>query len=240
MSKYTTMLRFPIERRLDELDLPHTEDNWPNVYGIIGLDDYPIYDEAHRGMLNDKIIRRYYMREIGFETLGQFAWNMRRRMHEIMPYYNELFKSETLVTEPMLSENIDYTEKWTRGEATHRSKSDTRATDTTSASQSTSDDRNVFQDTPMNGLDTGAIEAMDYATNVTLDHGTTENGSSGRNETSGSSTDGYTGDFDGTKVHTRKGHGTSQSELLLTYRKTLLNIDLEIVDSLSTLFMGLW
>ena len=115
-----------------------------------------------------------------------------------------------------------------------------RTADTTSTSRSTSDDRNVFQDTPMNGLDTGAIEAMDYATNVTLDHGTTENGSSAKNETSGSSTDAYTGDFDGTKVHNQKGYDTNQSELLLTYRKTLLNIDLEIVDRLSTLFMGLW
>lgn len=240
MSRYTTMLRFPVEQRLDELGLPHTEDNWPNVYGIIGLDDYPVYDEAHRRVLNDKIIRRYYMREIGFETLGQFAWNMRRRMHEIMPYYNELFRSETLVTDPMLSENLDYTERWTRDESTTRDRSDTRATDASSTSRSTSDDRNVFQDTPMNGLDTGAIEAMDYATSVTLDHGATENGSSARNETSGSSTDGYTGGFDGTRVHNRRGYGTSQSELLLTYRKTLLNIDLEIVDSLSTLFMGLW
>ena len=149
MSKYTTMLRFPIEQRLDDLNLPRTEDNWPSAYGIIGLDDYPIYDEAHRSVLNGKIIRRYYMREIGFETLGQFAWNMRRRMHEIMPYYNELFRSETLVTDPMLSENLDYTEKWTRGEATSRNRSDTRDTGTTSTSHSTSDDRNVFQDTPM-------------------------------------------------------------------------------------------
>lgn len=240
MSKYTTMLRFPIERRLDDLGLPHAEGSWPRAYGVIGLDDYPIYDEAHRDVLNGKIIRRYYMREIGFETVGQFAWNMRRRMHEIMPYYNELFRSETLVTDPMLSVDIESAERWERGEATSRSRSDARSTDTSSASHGTSDGRNVFQDTPMNGLDTGAIGAMDYATNVTLDHGETEGGSSGRNETSGSSTDGYTGDFDGTRAHTRRGRGTSQSELLLTYRKTLLNIDLEIVDSLSTLFMGLW
>lgn len=240
MSRYTTMLRFPIEQRLDDLGLPHTEDGWPRVYGIIGLDDYPIYDEAHRSVLNGKIIRRYYMREIGFETLGQFAWNMRRKMHEIMPYYNELFESEALVTEPMLSRNLDYTERWTRGESTSRDKSDARSTDTASTSRSTSDDRNVFQDTPMNGLDTGAVEAMDYATNVTLDHGATENGASARNETSGSSTDAYTGDFDGTRAHGLRGYDTSQSELLLTYRKTLLNIDLEIVDKLSTLFMGLW
>lgn len=240
MSKYTTMLRFPIEQRLDDLGLPHIEENWPYIYPVIGLDDYPIYDAAHRSALNGKIIRRYYMREIGFETLGQFAWNMRRKMYEIMPYYNKLFESESLVTEPMLSRNLDYTERWTRGETTSRDRSDTRATDTKSASQSTSDDRNVFQDTPMNGLDTGAIESMDYATSVTLDHGATENGSSAKNETSGSSTDGYTGEFDGTRTHNQKGYDTSQSELLLTYRKTLLNIDLEIVDSLSTLFMGLW
>lgn len=240
MSKYTAMLRFLIEQRLDDLNLPHAEDSWPRVYGAIGLDDYPIYDEAHRGVLNDKIIRRYYMREIGFETLGQFAWNMRRKMHEIMPYYNRLFGSEALVTDPMLSRSLDYAERWTRDEATSRDRSDTRAADTASTSRSTSDGRNVFQDTPMNGLDTGAIEAMDYATSVTLDRGTTENGSSARNETSGSSTDGYTGDFDGTRTHSQKGYDTSQSELLLTYRKTFLNIDLEIVDSLSTLFMGLW
>ena len=240
MSKYTTMLRFPIEQRLDDLGLSHSEENWPYIYPVIGLDDYPIYDAAHRGILNGKIIRRYYMREIGFETLGQFAWNMRRKMHEIMPYYNRLFESESLVTEPMLSRNLDCTERWTRGESTARNRSDTRATDTSSTSQSTSDGRNVFQDTPMNGLDTGAIEAMDYATSVTLDRGTTESGSSARNEASGSSTDAYTGDFDGTRVHSQRGYDTSQSELLLTYRKTLLNIDLEIVDSLSTLFMGLW
>lgn len=240
MSKYTAMLRFPIEQRLDDLGLSHTEDNWPRVYGIIGLDDYPVYDEAHRSVLNGKIIRRYYMREIGFETLGQFAWNMRRKMHEIMPYYNELFESETLVTDPMLSKSLDYTERWTRDEATSRNKSDARSTDTASTSRSTSDDRNVFQDTPMNGLDAGAIEAMDYATSVTLDRGTTENGASTKNETSGSSADGYTGDFDGTGARSQRGYDTSQSELLLTYRKTLLNIDLEIVDSLSTLFMGLW
>ena len=145
-----------------------------------------------------------------------------------------------MVTDPMLSENLDCTERWTRDESTSRNRSDARSTDTSSASHSSSDGRNVFQDTPMNGLDTGAIGEMDYATNVTLDRGTTENGASGRNETSGSSTDAYTGGFDGTRVRSRRGYGTSQSELLLTYRKTLLNIDLEIVDSLSTLFMGLW
>ena len=240
MSKYTTMLRFPIEQRLDELKLEHTEENWPRVYGILGLDDYPIYEEAHRSILNDKIIRTYYFREIGFETLGQFAWYMRAMMHDIMPYYNQLYPSEKFITDPMLSKNMGYTETWTRDETRNTTQDGKSDTTTKSDSTSTSHDRNVFQDTPMNGLDTGAVEGMDYATNVTFDDGSTTNASTGSNGNVNSMKRGEVGDYDGTREHTEKGFDGSQSELLLTYRKTLLNIDLEIVDRVNVLFMGLW
>ena len=224
MSRYTTMLRYPVEQKLGELGLSLDESNWPKVYGFIGLGDYPIYDEAHRQVLNDKILRRYWFREIGFETFGQFRWHLRETMHSIMPYYNQLYESEGLVTDPMLSRSMDYSEKWTRDESTGRT--------TEGSGSSTSNNRNVFQDTPMNGLDTGAVEAMDYATNVTFDDG------SGSSSTSSSAD--YTGDFDGTREHIEKGFDGSQSDLLLKYRQTLRNIDLEIVDSLNDLFMGLW
>ena len=137
------------------------------------------------------------------------------------------------------------------------------------ANQSTSSsDRNVFQDTPMNGLDTGAIQAMDYATNVTFDEGSTSSESerdttgsttnsrtetgetsetrdtSAHSATDGTShesmTDARTGRFDGSREHRETGYDRPQSELLLTYRKTLVNVDLMIVDSCASLFMGLW
>ena len=232
MSKYTTQVRWIVEQTLDDLRLDRDEKNWGNVYKKLGLDDYPIFEEAHRKVLNDKIIRRYYFREIGFETAGQFRMMMRRTMHEIMPYYNQLYLSEGLITDPLQTKNLTYKEIWSRDEKTNRA----GVSDSTTTQQTTNDDRNVYQDTPMNGLDTGAIEAMDYATNVTFDHGTTDFGSSSTNENSSD----YTGDFDGTKVHEQKGFDHDQSELLLTYRKTFLNIDLEIVESLNDLFMGLW
>lgn len=60
----------------------------------IGLDQYPIFDERYRKDLNKKICDHYYYREIGQETPDRFRQMMRRTMNEIMPYYNQLYKSE--------------------------------------------------------------------------------------------------------------------------------------------------
>lgn len=248
MSKYTTQLRWVIEQTLDDAGLPHTEDSWKSAYKALGLDDYPIYDESHRDELNHKIIRRYYFREVGFETVALFRWYMRSTMHEIMPYYNQLYPTELLVTQPMLSVSRDYSETWTRDENTSRDTTADTTSDTethgTGTAHDQSDERNVFQDTPMNGLDTGAIESMDYATNVTYDHsvsdGSTTSTGTASNVGTRKGTDAYSGDFDGTRTHSERGFDKSQSELLLEYRKTILNIDSEIVDRLSTLFMQLW
>lgn len=276
MSRYTTQLRFPVEQKLTDLKISNTEENWPQVYQILGLHDYPIFDETYRSTLNNKIIRSYYFREIGFETLGQFAWQMRRTMFEIMPYYNQLYKSELLDIDPFKTKDMNYDETWTRDETidrkgtedskeqTNKTDNNAQTTDSTTkldedgTSSTTSADRNVLQDTPMNGLDTGAIKNMDYATNVTYDDGSTTGKTSNDATTTVDSTvkntgtvnstttvdkdtaGKETGDYDGTKHHHEYGFDGNMSELLLTYRKTFLNIDLEIIRELNILFMGLW
>ena len=244
MSKYTTLLRFPIEQHLKDIGKSNDESNWKDCYRMLGLYDYPIFDETYRETLNNKIIRAYYFREIGFETLGIFAWYLRRTMHEIMPYYNQLYESERIKIEPLLTIGKDYSEIWSRDERTGKTVTNSSHSNATTSGSSSSEstDRNVFQDTPMNGLDTDAISSMDYATNVTFDNGTT----SASNENTSNSTAGYntsdsfTGDYDGTRKHSETGFTVSQSELLLTYRKTFLNIDLDIIKELESLFMGLW
>lgn len=248
MSRYTTQLRWPVTQFLADLELSPDEANWPRVYDRIGLADYPIFDESHRQVLNDKILRAYWLREIGFETFGQFRWYLRSTMHEIMPYYNQLYKSELMVTDPMLSKDMEYRELWNQADhgTSEQSDTETRTTksDTSGTSSMESHDRNVFQDTPMNGLDTGAIENMDYATNVTFDDGSTSSqsasGTTGSADTSTERSRTDDGTSSGDRTRTEKGFETNQSELLLTYRKTLVNIDLEIVDRLNVLFFGLW
>lgn len=90
LSKYTTELRYLIESNFD-----------------LGLDDYPIFDESYRKLLNEKIINHYYFREIGMETAELFKRYLNQTMREIMPYYNQLYKSELLEFNPFY--NVDKT-----------------------------------------------------------------------------------------------------------------------------------
>lgn len=70
MSKYSLQLRWLVEQTLADAKLPNIEANWHAAYDKLGLADYPIFDETYRETLNDKIIRHYFMYEIGAETSG--------------------------------------------------------------------------------------------------------------------------------------------------------------------------
>ena len=109
MSMYTTELRYICETMTEE-----PLENFDNLKGVRRIDaiidsskgnifdfDYPIFDEAYRGILEKKIIRHYYTREIGAETFGLFQLYLSDKMNEIMPYYNQLYASE------LLSNNIN-------------------------------------------------------------------------------------------------------------------------------------
>lgn len=67
----------------------------------LNLNDYPIYDESYRQVLNNKIINHFYLREIGAETPDRFNFYLGRKMQEIMPYYNQMYKSELLQFDPL-------------------------------------------------------------------------------------------------------------------------------------------
>ena len=72
MSVYTTQLRWPIEQyKSDHPDAVYDDYGFnEGIWTMLGLDEYPIFDESHRPALNAAIIRHYYFREIAFETLA--------------------------------------------------------------------------------------------------------------------------------------------------------------------------
>lgn len=105
MAIYTTLLRSIVEQR--QADEHVGPDDFSVAYRTLGLADYPIFDEAYRASLNDKIIRHFYFREIGFETVAQFRWRMDATMRENMPYFNQLYSSLNLITDPIT--NVRYT-----------------------------------------------------------------------------------------------------------------------------------
>lgn len=219
MSKYTTQLRWVIEQAENDAHGTYEPGVYTEAsYKKIGLSNYPIFDETYRTQLNNKIIDHFYFREIGMETVANFAWFLRRKMNEIMPYYNQLYESVDLVTNPVNEIDVTYLEHID-------SKSNNTANSTT-----TTDDSNVYSDTPMDFIEDGlsAIKNGNYATNANYDQG----------ESNTDSTANTNSEQD--RSRSEKGHRQSQSDLLLKYRETFINIDMMIIEELETLFMGVW
>ena len=105
MALYTTLLRSIVEQR--QADAHVGPDDFTVAYRTLGLDGYPIFDESYRQTLNDKIIRHFYFREIGQETVARFRWYMDMTMRENMPYFNQLYSSLNLIVDPIT--NVRYT-----------------------------------------------------------------------------------------------------------------------------------
>lgn len=58
----------------------------------LGLQDYPIFDEAYREPLNQAIVDHFLLREIAAETPAMFIFFLNRRMRENMPKANALYR----------------------------------------------------------------------------------------------------------------------------------------------------
>lgn len=103
MSHYTTEVRFICENfaGFDE------SKGYAKVNEIISgarskiFDfDYPIFDESYRSVIETKILKHYYTREIGFESVGLWKLKLDTKLNEIMPLYNQLYKSALLEFNP--------------------------------------------------------------------------------------------------------------------------------------------
>lgn len=115
MSKYTTELRFICEH---DAGLYESK-GYNNVNEILTAChsnvfnfNYPIFDENYRAVLECKILKHYYTREICAETVGLWKLFLDARMNEIMPYYNKLYESELIEYNPLY--DTDYTREMDR------------------------------------------------------------------------------------------------------------------------------
>ena len=52
---------------------------------------FPMYDEAYRLTLEIKILKHFFTREIGAETVGLWKLWLNEKLNLIMPYYNQLY-----------------------------------------------------------------------------------------------------------------------------------------------------
>lgn len=103
MSKYTTELRFICENYAgydESTGLSNVDDVIEKSRSKVFDFDFPIFDESYRNILENKILMHYYTREIASETVGLWKFWLRTKMNEIMPYYNQLYRSATLEFNP--------------------------------------------------------------------------------------------------------------------------------------------
>lgn len=99
----------------------------------LNLKNYPIFSEDYRSYLNNKIIEHFYFREIGQETPDRFNFFLGRTMNEIMPYYNQLYKSELIKFDPLATNYFEELSKRQREEKTENKIDNTKSNNLTSS-----------------------------------------------------------------------------------------------------------
>lgn len=251
MAKYTTQVRTICENALgyvDPVGFNDVESVIKNSLASVFNFDFPIFDESYRAVLESKILRHYYTREIGFETVGLWKLKLATKLNEIMPYYNQLYKSELLTFNPLYDVDIKRTHTIERSGST--SESNTGKNDSSGTEKSVIDNRTTnngtdnYSDTPQGGLI--GLEELNYLTNARRTTDVTQLDGDNTvtttvNVATSNSKKGETSDME-TYIETVTGkHGTADySEMLLKFRQTFLNIDMMIITELEELFMLLW
>lgn len=253
MSKYTTEVRFICENSagLSESEGANNVDSildkcWNKVFNF----DFPIFDENYRQVLCRKILKHYYTREIAHETVGRWKLALNAKLNEIMPYYNQLYKSELLEFNPFY--DVDLTRSREGSGTSNKTSNNTETNSGISKNvssergSSNTDTLNRFSDTPQNSMDTQGIAdsvPLTTVTKVNEDNTTTNENTdtitrndnrTGSGAENINSTDKY--------IETVKGkQGTENySSLLKKFRETFLNIDMMIIEDCSDCFFTLW
>lgn len=212
----------------------------------LSVDYYPIYDENHRAELNEKIIRHYALREIGQETAQQFIFYLGVTMAEIMPYFNERYKTLDMEYNPLQS--VDMTTDSENGSESQSSSKASSTQDSTSSSSSKSDNastttsKSFDSDVPQTGVVGDFARYASHANESQADSSGTASSSqdSASHATSHSATD-CQHDASNSKGKSHvSGRSQSAMSLVQEYRNAIINVDMEVVRSLEPCFMQLW
>jgi len=204
MAKYTTEVRSICESlaNWDNQGEIYNNAGYNNISDIIEIArpkifdfDYPIFDTSYKATLETKILMHFYFREIGAESYGMWKTWLNRRMVEIMPYFNKLYKSELLDFNPFYNtehviqkdstdthdrvntgntDSVNFNERKQNTDSTSESKTHAEnETDENSegTNKNTRSNWEAFSDTPQGGLE--GIASNRYLTTAT--HTWTEN-----------------------------------------------------------------
>lgn len=201
MSKYTTEVRYICEHfsgLSESVGYNDVEKVIKNCLPKVFDFNFPIFDESYRTVLETKILRHYYTREIGLETVGLWKLKLNTKLNEIMPFYNKLYKSELIEFNPLYDVDLTRERKIkgtgtkdtengeSRGGESHAENSQSNiikvtengvdngsvsgTVDGTQNQNTSGSGTNMYSDTPQGAITD--LQAGKYLTNATVDSAT--------------------------------------------------------------------
>jgi hypothetical protein len=216
--------------------------------------DYPIFNADYKKVFETHFIRKFYMREIGFETEGLFKFQLETWLIINMPYFNKLFESELIQYDPLTNSKTTVThtkttdKDQTQTSNTNGSNQATSKQDTTGSLIEDNFDRQLDSDNPDSRL---AITTKDgegviqYAKNIKENNENNSKTSSGN--TTSTANDNTSVDSNANAVinetedfvQSRVGKigVQSYSKMLNEYRDSLLRVENKIFNEMQELFM---
>ena len=251
LSKYSLELRWLIENdKLADPLIPLTGLSLGSILASYPLENADFVNvlttNTRREDLNQKIIDHYYFREIGFETVNRFLFHLQRKLNEIMPFYNQRYKSVDFAFNPLwnvdMSETFEHTVTGTGSTTTQGTNTNTE--DSTNTSTSSGDSLTVDSDTPNQQLTEANIKANLYASKTAYNKGANaasnilSGGSTLQTDVGVDSTDSKTESFTRREFGSSKGYTFAQN--IDQWRNIMLNVDMDVIKELETLFINLW
>ena len=223
MSKYTMELRSIIDYEGRETVENYFKDyciyNYLRPHEVESILSANIWSKDR---LASKIVD-YYMREIGYKTIGLFKHYAKVYMQEIMERYLPLIYSSSINYDVLV--NVDYEEQFTRnikGNGESESNSNNNASGLS-----------VNSDTPQGQINKEEILSGQYSSNTGASE--TESSIHDTSSNSNNTDETYT-----KRVKGNSGVSATAQKMIEQYRNNIRAIDREIIEKLGILFMGLY
>ena len=228
MAKYTMELR-----RIVDIFGRNEVESWFSSYNLADfltpeqIAQIQKYNVWSKEKLASQIVDHYYMREIGFETPALFKHYAKLTMNEIMGSYLLKIYTQFLDYDPLSS--VDYTEEYTREiEGSSEGSSN-------SNSQNSAEGFNINNDTPQQRITKQNLDSGIYASTTNQSETSSQIQDETNTEASSKTVEKYT--------HSMKGDNgviVTNQYLVREFRELATNFNLEIINELNKLFMGLY
>lgn len=228
-------------------------------------DSWELNNAENTDRIKTMILRHYYMREIGFETVNLWKLKLNTELAEIAPKYTMLYNSiEEVKNNPLGNVNVTETQTanangtsesngTAKSSSTNTDKQTSESSNTgTSTGNGNSDAWQTSNDTPQGGLD--GIESNRYLSSAVHNKSTTEQNTSnnasttasgtsesaGSSESSNSANSKTVSTSDYVKKIIGKNNSDSNIDTFVKMYNDVMNVDKMLINELDPLFMGLW